>query len=77
MTHPDTVRRLVVKFGYHADRFHDQQAQDLEISTLEMDVREASPIKALASWSMAVYNWVRPHRSLRQKLAVPEGKRQY
>jgi hypothetical protein len=26
---------------------------------------------------MAVYNWVRPHRSLRQKLAVPEGKRRY
>lgn len=33
--------------------------------------------EALASWSMAVYNWVRPHRSLRQKLAVPEGKRRY
>ncbi len=33
--------------------------------------------KALAAWSMAVYNWVRPHRSLRQKLAVPEGKQCY
>lgn len=33
--------------------------------------------KALAWWSLAVYNWVRPHRSLRQKLAVPQGKRCY
>ncbi len=33
--------------------------------------------KALASWSMAVYNWVRPHRSLKQQLAVPDGKRRY
>jgi len=32
---------------------------------------------AIAWWSMAVYNWVRPHRSLRQKLAVPEGKMLY
>jgi hypothetical protein len=33
--------------------------------------------KSLAFWSIAVYNWVSPHRSLRQKLAVPEGKRRY
>ena len=33
--------------------------------------------KALVSWSMAMYNWVRPHHSLRQQLAVPEGKRRY
>jgi hypothetical protein len=96
------VRRLAVKFGHPANCFHDQQAQDLKVSTLEMDICEASPIgetawlrrdqsaatvgrcghcpqpcKSLASWSMAVYHWVRPHRSLRPKLAVPEGKRRY
>lgn len=32
---------------------------------------------AIAWWSMAVYNWVRPHRSLRQKLPVPQGKKLY
>jgi ribosomal protein L37AE/L43A len=42
-THPDTVRRLAVKFGHHADRFHDQQAQDLDIATLEMDEGMAMP----------------------------------
>jgi hypothetical protein len=33
--------------------------------------------RALAWWTMMVYNWVRPHRSLRQLLAAPEGRRCY
>jgi transposase InsO family protein len=33
--------------------------------------------EALAWWSGCVYNWVRPHRSLRQLLSIPEGKRLY
>jgi hypothetical protein len=50
-THPDTVRRLAVKFGHHADRFHDQQAQDLDISTLEMDERHGYvETKAQQQW---------------------------
>jgi len=49
--HLDTVRRWAVKFGHHADRFHDQQAQDLEISTLEMDERHGyAETKAQPQW---------------------------
>lgn len=33
--------------------------------------------KAIAGWSATVYNWVREHRSLRQPLAVPEGRKRY
>ncbi len=29
---------------------------------------------ALAWWSACVYNWVRPHRNLRQPLEQPQGK---
>ena len=32
---------------------------------------------ALAWWSATVYNWVRIHRSLRQPLEVPEGKKRF
>lgn len=50
-THPDTVRRLAVKFGHHAERFHNQQAQDLDISTLEMDERHGyAETKAQQQW---------------------------
>jgi len=38
-TNRDTVRRLTRKFGAHAARFHDQQAQQLDIEVLEMDER--------------------------------------
>ncbi|MEM8643230.1 MAG: hypothetical protein AAGG51_31105 [Cyanobacteria bacterium P01_G01_bin.54] len=33
--------------------------------------------QAMAWWSATVYNWVREHRSLRQSLAVPEGRKLY
>ena len=33
--------------------------------------------KAIAWWSATVYNWVREHRSLRQPLDVPQGKKRY
>ena len=33
--------------------------------------------KALAWWSMAVYNWVRANRSLRLRLPIPQGRRLY
>lgn len=33
--------------------------------------------QALAWWSACVYNWVRPHRSLRQSLEQPQGKQLY
>lgn len=32
---------------------------------------------ALAWWSACVYNWVRPHRNLRQLLEQPQGKQLY
>ncbi len=32
---------------------------------------------ARGSWGMAVYNWVREHRSLRRPLAEPQGRRKY
>ncbi len=32
---------------------------------------------ALAWWSACVYNWVRPHRNLRQPLEQPQGKQLY
>lgn len=32
---------------------------------------------AIAWWSATVYNWVRVHRSLRQPLPVPEGRKLY
>lgn len=38
-THKDTVRRLNGKFGTHAEAFHEQQAQDLDVDVLEMDER--------------------------------------
>jgi len=28
-------------------------------------------------WALTVYNWVRPHRSLRQLLSQPQGKKKY
>lgn len=31
--------------------------------------------RALGWWSLTVYNWCRPHRSLRQPLAQPQGKK--
>jgi len=45
------VRRLAVKFGHHADRFHDQQAQELDITTIEMDERHGyAETKAQQQW---------------------------
>ncbi|WP_235108388.1 hypothetical protein [Acaryochloris sp. 'Moss Beach'] len=38
-THPDTVKRLTLKFGQHAQDFHEQEAQQLDIDILEMDER--------------------------------------
>jgi hypothetical protein len=38
-THPSTVRRLVLKSGQYAQRFHDAQAQQLSRESLEMDER--------------------------------------
>ena len=38
-SHRDTVRRLTRKFGEHAERFHHQKAQQLDIEVLEMDER--------------------------------------
>ena len=38
-SHRDTVRRLIRKFGEHAERFHNQKAQQLDIEVLEMDER--------------------------------------
>jgi len=32
---------------------------------------------ARGSWGMSVYNWVREHRSLRHRLAEPQGRRKY
>jgi len=39
--------------------------------------RQTRTRKAIAWWSATVYNWVREHRSLRQPLAVPEGRKRY
>ncbi|MEM8643231.1 MAG: IS1 family transposase [Cyanobacteria bacterium P01_G01_bin.54] len=38
-THRDTVRRLTRKVGEHAEKFHEQTAQLLDIDVLEMDER--------------------------------------
>ena len=38
---------------------------------------QAATCQALAWLSLTVYNWVRPHRSLKQQLEVPDGKRLY
>ena len=38
-THRDTVRRLLRKVGHHAEQFHEQTAQQLDIDVLEMDER--------------------------------------
>jgi IS1 family transposase/transposase-like protein len=37
--------------------------------------RRSDTKESLGWWSMTVYNWCRPHRSLRQLLPVPEGKK--
>jgi IS1 family transposase len=37
--HPSVVRRLNGKVGLHAEAFHDERVQDLEISALEADER--------------------------------------
>lgn len=38
-SHKDTVRRLLSRFGNHAQAFHEQTAQQLDIDVLEMDER--------------------------------------
>ena len=38
-SHKDTVKRLLGRFGHHAQAFHDQTAQQLDIDVLEMDER--------------------------------------
>ena len=38
-THRATVKRLSLKFGQHAQDFHEQEAQQLDIDVLEMDER--------------------------------------
>lgn len=42
-THPQTVRRIALRSGRHAQAFHHSKAQQLQVRTLEMDVRIASP----------------------------------
>lgn len=37
--------------------------------------RRADTKEALSWWGVTVYNWCRPHRSLRQELAEPVGKK--
>jgi hypothetical protein len=37
--------------------------------------RRAETKLALGWWGVMVYNWCRPHRSLRQRLAQPMGKK--
>lgn len=37
--------------------------------------RRADTKEALGWWGVTVYNWCRPHRSLRQQLAEPVGKK--
>jgi transposase InsO family protein len=37
--------------------------------------RRADTKEALGWWGVTVYNWCRPHRSLRQKQAEPVGKK--
>jgi len=32
---------------------------------------------ALGWWGLTVYNWCRPHRSLRSPLAQPQGKKKF
>lgn len=39
--------------------------------------RQPRTRQAIAWWSVTVYNWVREHRSLRQPLATPEGRKRY
>lgn len=47
----DTVRRLTRKFGHHAEQFHEQQAQHLEVDVLEMDERHGyAESKAQQCW---------------------------
>ncbi len=38
-SHKDTVKRLLGRFGHHAQAFHEQTAQQLDIDVLEMDER--------------------------------------
>lgn len=50
-THPDTVRRLALKFGTQAQGFHDQMAQELSVKALEMDERHGyAQSKAQQQW---------------------------
>lgn len=50
-THPDTVRRLALKFGHHAEQFHHQRAQQLCVDALEMDERHGyAESKAQQHW---------------------------
>lgn len=38
-THPQTVRRIALRSGRHAQAFHQSKAQKLKVRTLEMDER--------------------------------------
>lgn len=51
LTHKDTVRRLSRQFGSHAERFHEYQAQSLDVDVLEMDERHGyAETKAQPCW---------------------------
>lgn len=50
-THKDTVRRLTHKFGTHAQQFHEQTAQVLDVDVVEMDERHGyAETKAQPCW---------------------------
>ena len=55
-TNPDTVRRIAVKTGKHAQAFHHTHAQELEITTLQMDERHGYVEDKSQQWWDAVLN---------------------
>ncbi|MBD2157641.1 hypothetical protein H6G02_24635 [Leptolyngbya sp. FACHB-16] len=62
----------VERFNATARRMNAHQVRRSLAFSHRVDTRWA-----LAWWSVCVYNWVRPHRSLRQRLQQPQGKRLY
>lgn len=62
----------VERFNGTARRMNAHQVRRSLAFAHRVDTR-----RALAWWSACVYNWIRPHRSLRQRLQHPQGKRLY
>lgn len=79
------INQALVKMGYNTpntstvERFNGtaRRMNAHQVRRSLAFARQPRTRKAIAWWSVTVYNWVREHRSLRQPLSRPEGRKRY